>query len=885
MSGKFSIYKTILILIAVVIFGTGFKLITTGPSQQPQENRFKRVVLVEHLFNPMQLEIAPDGDIYMIESNGRLTKVNPQTKEVTLLGVIKNYDQSEHGLIGLALDPNFEQTHWVYVQYFLPTKEVAQIARFTINGNTLDLTSEKRYVQIPYENNCCHAGGSMTFDSKGNLYFSTGDNSDAFQGLYAPVDERPGHSSFNSLRTAGSPMDLRGKICRIHPENDGTYTIPKGNLFEGRKDARPEIYVMGCRNPFRIFVDKATDVLYWGEVGPDAPKDSTRGPRGYDEFNIATKAGNYGWPMIIGNNIPYAKIDPATNEPAGKFDPEHPVNDSYLNPGLKDLPPAQPATIWYPYAKSDIFPELGEGGRAAIGGPVYHYDPHIKSAIQFPKYYDKKWFIADWMRNWIKSVSLDDDHKLQKIEDFMPSTYFYKPVSMAFSPKDGALYMLEFGDAWGPNSEARLVRIEYTKGNRPPVAGFEADKSSGRAPLLVHFSGKKSYDPDQDVLKYAWAVDGRALKGKSEDIKYTFGTNGIHKVTLRVTDPSGAVSTQTQLIKVGNSMPVVAFDLDNHTFYPDNLNYKVTVNDAEDGRLGKGISPRAVKVSLAYEPKFGVMSTTAAGKVFNHGEVLMNESDCKGCHKINGVSVGPSFTDVANRYLPEAEKDDKVIDKLANKIISGGSGVWFKDRAMSAHPQLSTAQTTEIVQYILSLAVKKEPAKAIPVSGNIALSDKDHPKIGFYTLTASYTDRGGNTIKPLTATAVEVLRYPKFFIGDFDELHGQNISGNVLLGSADTYSVLKNIDLTNIKKITFKVNAIGGSYEIHIDTLNGPQIGLVPLTYTGTIANSPGSNYKLQEVTNDLTPVKGKHNIYIVYRNKIAPGFYSAQLEWVSFER
>lgn len=120
-SGRAAIYKIIFFLTAILIIETGFKFIAAS-LQQPEENRFKRVVLVEKLYNPMELKIAPDGDIYMIESNGRLSRVNPQTKAVTLLGVIKNHDNNEHGLTGMALDPNFEKNHWIYVQYFLPQK-------------------------------------------------------------------------------------------------------------------------------------------------------------------------------------------------------------------------------------------------------------------------------------------------------------------------------------------------------------------------------------------------------------------------------------------------------------------------------------------------------------------------------------------------------------------------------------------------------------------------------------------------------------------------------------------------------------------------------------------------------------------------------------------
>ena len=821
----------------------------------------------------MELDIAPNGDVYFIQANGKLSRLNPVTRAVTLLGIIKGHDNSEYGLIGFALDPNFEKTHWIYVQYFLPQKDkVAQIARFSIINDKVDMASEKRYVQVPYNENCCHAGGSLSFDSKGNLYFSTGDNSDAFQYIYAPVDERPGHETVNSFRSAANTMDLRGKISRIHPENDGTYSIPKGNLFPDNKLARPEIYVMGLRNPYRIFVDKTTDVLYWGEVGPDSRVDSTQGPIGFDEFNVAPKAGNYGWPMFAGNNQAYANMDFDTKKAGAKFNPAHPVNNSRLNTGLKELPPAQEAAIWYPYKSSDEFPELGEGSRAAIGGPLYHFDPTIRSAVQFPAYYDKKWFIGEWVRGWIKAVTLDERYKSKKIESFMPNTKFLKPMDMAFSPKDGALYMLEFGDSWDPNSEACLVRIEYTKGNRAPVAKIESDKLSGRQPLRVNLSGKNSYDDDHDPLKYSWMIDGKKLQGR--DIKYTFTNNGIHKVALKVTDPSGFSNTTTQSVKVGNSMPAVNFDLPNHTFYFDSLTYKVNVTDAEDGRIGKGIAASTVKVSLSYQPKISSVTKNASGALVDHGEVLLNESDCKSCHKITGTSVGPSFTEVGQRYLPESLTNAQTVKTLANKIITGGGGVWFKDRAMAPHPQLTIDQTTQIVQYILSLGLKTDPAKAIPVAGNMVLNENPaKPKIGFYTLTASYTDRGGNTIKPLTTTVTEILRSPKINAEDFDDYYNQPVKNHATVGLTNSYVVIKNIDLANINRVTFRAKAVAGAFEIHLDNLTGQQIGSFPI-----------KGNKLTDVTDTIIPVKGKHDLYLVYRNG-TDVVNPMQLDWVSFNK
>src|SRR5579872_1137783 len=96
-----------------------------------------------------------------------------------------------------------------------------------------------------------------------------------------------------------------------------------GNLFSpGTPKTRPEIYVMGNRNPYRISVDQKNSFLYWGEVGPDANNDSldTRGPRGYDEVNQARKAGFFGWPLFIANNIPYREYDYATGKTGPYFD-------------------------------------------------------------------------------------------------------------------------------------------------------------------------------------------------------------------------------------------------------------------------------------------------------------------------------------------------------------------------------------------------------------------------------------------------------------------------------------------------------------------------------------------------------------------------------------
>ena len=222
---------------------------------------------------------------------------------------------------------------------------------------------------------------------------------------------------------------------------------------------------MGCRNPWRLNVDQKTGFVYWGEVGPDAHGDGKRGPRGYDEINQARAAGNFGWPYFIANNRAYADVNFATGDIGPRYDPQRPINESPANTGAKILPPAQEAFIYYPYAYSEKFPELGEGGRTACAGPVYHFDPSLDSKRKFPKEFDNTLFIFEWTRHWIKCVHLNDSSNIRRIEPFMDERKWRRPIDMTFGP-DGVLYLIEYGETWGVNKDAKLVRVDYIAGNR-----------------------------------------------------------------------------------------------------------------------------------------------------------------------------------------------------------------------------------------------------------------------------------------------------------------------------------------------------------------------------------------------------------------------------------
>ena len=160
--------------------------------------------------------------------------------------------EAEDGLLGVALDPNYKENNWIYLYYSQPgDKPVNILTRYELKGDSLHESTKKILLEVAVQREqCCHTGGSIAFDANGNLFLSTGDNTSPRSTKYAPMDGRPGRSPWDAQKSSGNTNDLRGKVLRIHPEPDGTYTIPEGNLFaKGTAKTRPEIYIMGEEIP------------------------------------------------------------------------------------------------------------------------------------------------------------------------------------------------------------------------------------------------------------------------------------------------------------------------------------------------------------------------------------------------------------------------------------------------------------------------------------------------------------------------------------------------------------------------------------------------------------------------------------------------------------
>src|ERR687892_308824 len=253
----------------------------------PPDSNFDKVVLDQTPGEPMDVAVLPDGSVLHATRQGHVWLHDAKSGLKTLAALLDVYQHDEEGLQNIALDPNFEKNGWIYLYYSPPldtplddpaTPAVnegdapffgtesdwerfrghIQLSRFQWQkrSRTINLGSEQKILQVPVDRGiCCHVGGDILFDAAGNLFLSTGDDTNPFESDgYTPIDEREGRNpAFDAQRTAGNTNDLRGKVLRITPQEGGGYTIPEGNLFPvGTEGTLPEIYLMGLRNPFRI---------------------------------------------------------------------------------------------------------------------------------------------------------------------------------------------------------------------------------------------------------------------------------------------------------------------------------------------------------------------------------------------------------------------------------------------------------------------------------------------------------------------------------------------------------------------------------------------------------------------------------------------------------
>jgi cytochrome c551/c552 len=292
----------------------------------------------------------------------------------------------------------------------------------------------------------------------------------------------------------------------------------------------------------------------------------------------------------------------------------------------------------------------------------------------------------------------------------------------------------------------------------------------------------------------------------------------------------------------------------------------VTVKDNDDPTASQNTS--GLFVSSDYFESHDKVTASLGHQTASDAMVgmgLIQSLDCKTCHKQDEKSIGPSYTQVATKY----QGASNAFDHLTNKIITGGNGVWGETN-MPAHPDLKQNEARQIVSWILSLA-KHVGKKSLPANGSVYVNQKVNEN-GLLVLSASYTDRGGPNIKPLTASTEVSLRSNQL---NFNASSGRKgfrsnfINGvRVLMTPKGEGSLrIDSLDLKDVNKIVIAAyweKALNNDYhfEVRLDKPDGKKIG-------EGVFKKPAKDSGETNIVMNLTPVTDGqfHNVVLVTKS------------------
>src|SRR5437867_211247 len=393
---------TVIALLAVGLACVG---VAAGAIAVPPD--FDEQIIVQGLDRPTAFAYAPDGRLFIAEKAGRIRVVTADGDllPTPFVTVPVNTD-NDRGLVGIAIDPEFLDNHYVYLAYttnLVPSSprnrysRIHRITRMTANGNVAVPGSEVILVDNIPSDIDSHTGGSLRFGSDGKLYISTGDGSD--------------YDTVNSLALRSMDIDqLVGKILRINPDG----TVPSDNPFYSTPGAiRSKVWQYGLRNPFKTAFRPTTGALYVEDVGWAH----------WEEVNVSPAGSFFGWPCYEGN------------APQPQYQSTFPAQCG----AVTGTPPL------YTYAHNS------RGG--AITGISFF------EGGNYPSQYVDRVFISDYAQNWIKAITLGPGETFASIADIALGDATFTPVDLSLAPEGNLFYLVVAADFTVPSGS--LHRIVY----------------------------------------------------------------------------------------------------------------------------------------------------------------------------------------------------------------------------------------------------------------------------------------------------------------------------------------------------------------------------------------------------------------------------------------